>query len=159
MATDRNGATLAKGDKVLVEMTIGDIYINTPAERELLLTRDEPGESPLRMPAAAVHVVKKDDYLASVGKPGAAATSKTAPHISITPSSGTVGTRTTISGSGFGASQGDSSVTFNSVPASPMSWTATRIVVSVPDDATSGDVVVTVNGQKSNAVSFSVTAL
>lgn len=60
--TDRNGNVLAKGDKVLVEMTVGDIPLNAPAERELVLTSDVEGAPAVTVYAAAVHVIKKDDY-------------------------------------------------------------------------------------------------
>lgn len=60
--TDRNGNVLQKGDKVLVEMTVGDIPINAPSERELVLTSDVEGAPTVTVYAAAVHVIKKDDY-------------------------------------------------------------------------------------------------
>lgn len=60
--TDRNGNVLQKGDKVLVEMTVGDLPINAPAEREVVLTSEVEGAPPVTVYAAAVHVIKKDDY-------------------------------------------------------------------------------------------------
>lgn len=60
--TDRNGNVLAKGDKVVVEMTVGEILVNAPAERQILLTRDEEGAPPISVYSSAVHVIKKDDY-------------------------------------------------------------------------------------------------
>ena len=66
-------------------------------------------------------------------------------------------TRTTTVATGFGAMQGTSTVTFNGVPATPTNWTATSITVPVPSAATTGDVVVTVNGAASNAMYFQVT--
>ncbi len=68
----------------------------------------------------------------------------------LSPHSGSAGTLVTITGSGFGATQGSSStVTFNGVPATPQTWSDTQIVVPVPVAATSGQIVVTVNGQSS----------
>src|SRR6266550_5753651 len=61
--TDRNGNPLQKGDIVLVEMTVGDIFINAPAEREILLTREEEGAPPMSVYASAVHVTKKDEQV------------------------------------------------------------------------------------------------
>lgn len=83
----------------------------------------------------------------------------TGPSISsLNPTSGAAGTPVTIAGSNFGATQGTSTVTFNGVAAaSPTSWSATSIVVPVPANATSGNVVVTVGGLASNGVPFSVT--
>ena len=76
--------------------------------------------------------------------------------ISLTPNSGAVGTGVTISGINFGASQGTSTVTFNGAAGTPTSWSGTNIVVPVPVNATSGNVVVTVGGIAANGVSFTV---
>jgi hypothetical protein len=76
----------------------------------------------------------------------------------LSPTSGPVGTSVTISGANFGSSQGSSTVTFNGTSATPTSWGATSIVVPVPSGATSGNVVVTVNGVASNGVTFTVTS-
>lgn len=80
------------------------------------------------------------------------------PHIdTISPTSGPVGTPVTINGSGFGAPQGTSTVTFGGpVPASASSWSATQIVAAVPQGATTGNVIVTVNNTASNGVPFTL---
>ena len=75
---------------------------------------------------------------------------------SLSVTSGVVGTAVTITGTGFGGSQGSSIVTFNGAAATPTSWKATAIAVTVPAAATTGNVVVTVNGGPSNGVKFSV---
>ena len=75
----------------------------------------------------------------------------------ITPQSGPVGTVVAIVGSGFGASQGTSTVMFNGTPVTWVSWSATSLQVQVPAGATSGNVVVTVSGKTSNTKSFTVT--
>jgi hypothetical protein len=75
---------------------------------------------------------------------------------SLSPTSGAVGTSVTITGTNFGSTQSSSTVTFNGVGAAPTSWTATRIIVLVPTGATTGPVVVTVNGVLSNGVTFTV---
>jgi hypothetical protein len=74
----------------------------------------------------------------------------------LTPVSGPGGTIVTISGLNFGATQGASTVTFNNAAASPTAWGATNILVAVPAYATTGTVIVTVNGVLSNAVLFTV---
>jgi hypothetical protein len=51
----------------------------------------------------------------------------------ISPTQGNAGTVVTISGTGFGSTQG--SVTFNGVPAIPANWSNTSIVVPVPTGA------------------------
>jgi RHS repeat-associated protein len=77
---------------------------------------------------------------------------------SLNPTSGGIGTSVTIAGTNFGASQGTSTVTFNGTTATPSSWSATSIVTLVPNGATTGNVVVTVGGQASNGVNFTVIA-
>ncbi len=82
-----------------------------------------------------------------------------APNIGgLSPNSGVAGIFVTISGSGFGAAQGTSTVTFNGTVASPTSWTpdGTTIVVAVPPGASTGNVLVTVDGGPSNPAAFAV---
>jgi Bacterial Ig-like domain (group 3)/IPT/TIG domain len=70
---------------------------------------------------------------------------------------GPVGTAVTITGTNFGSTRGDSTVTFNGTAAtSYSSWSSTSIATTVPAGATTGDVVVTVGGTASNAVAFTV---
>lgn len=57
--------------------------------------------------------------------------------------SGYVGDSVTITGTGFNASQGTGSVTFNGAAATITSWTDTSIVCTVPAGATTGNIVVT----------------
>lgn len=78
---------------------------------------------------------------------------------SVTPASGPAGASITIAGTGFGATQGTSSVSFNGTAATPSSWSGTSIAVPVPNGAASGNIVVTVGGQTSNGVYFSVATL
>ena len=74
----------------------------------------------------------------------------------LSPDSGPVGTSVKVKGLNFGASQGESTVTFNGTSATPTSWSDTKIQVPVPVGVTTGPVVVTVNGQASNGVTFTV---
>jgi len=76
---------------------------------------------------------------------------------SLSPGYGPAGTAVTISGGGFGSSQGTGTVTFNGTGASVTSWSATSISVTVPSYATTGNVVVTVGGQPSVGALFTVT--
>lgn len=81
-----------------------------------------------------------------------------APTISgITPGSGTAGTTVTISGSGFGSSQG--TVTFDNIPATIKGWSDGSISVTVPSGLTAGsvNVAVTTTGNQTANVSFTVT--
>jgi hypothetical protein len=75
----------------------------------------------------------------------------------LSPNAGLIGASITISGVFFGAAQGASTVTFNGVSAgTASSWGATIVTVNVPGGATTGNVVVTVGGQASNGVPFTV---
>ncbi len=78
---------------------------------------------------------------------------------SLNPTSGPIATSVTIAGSNFGGSQSTSTVTFNGISAGmATSWSATSIVINVPNGATTGNVVVTVSGVQSNGVLFTVTS-
>ena len=68
--------------------------------------------------------------------------------------SGPIGAKVAIFGSGFGPSQGSSRVTFNGVSAFVTGWSESIIEVRVPRDATTGNVVVIVDGASSNSVNF-----
>lgn len=77
-----------------------------------------------------------------------------APQVSsISPSRAVAGTVVTIDGVDFGSAQGSGGVSFGAVSGNVVTWTDTRIEVTVPDVA---DCSVTViqNGQTSNAVPF-----
>jgi RHS repeat-associated protein len=65
---------------------------------------------------------------------------------SISPTSGIVGTQVTINGSGFVALRGSSSVTFNTFPASVVTWSDTQVVATVPAGAKTGSAEINVNG-------------
>src|SRR5437016_1222292 len=76
---------------------------------------------------------------------------------SLSPNVGAVGASVTIAGSGFGSSQGTSTVKFNGTTATTISfWNASTIVAVVPTGATTGNTVVTVSGRASNGVLFTV---
>ena len=63
----------------------------------------------------------------------------------------------TVRGLRFGPAADMGGVSFNGVWASVSSWSDEEIRVAVPADGMTGSVVVTVNGQASNGVAFSVT--
>jgi hypothetical protein len=81
-----------------------------------------------------------------------------APTISgFTPTSGTVGTQVTISGSDLYVSGGPSTVAFNGAAAAVISSSPTQLIATVPSGATSGPVSVTSNGQTArSSTSFNV---
>ncbi len=72
----------------------------------------------------------------------------------LSPSLGPTGTVVTITGANFGPMQ--SAVTFNGQPASVSSWSSSSIVTTVPATASTGPVVVTVNGAASLGVIYTV---
>jgi hypothetical protein len=72
------------------------------------------------------------------------------------PLSGPVNTSVVVTGTSFGDTQGESTVTFNGVAASPTAWSNTSVTVPAPPGATTGDVVVTVNGFSTNGATFRV---
>jgi IPT/TIG domain-containing protein len=108
--------------------------------------------------------VRAQDSSSNVGPYSNTATVTTpagvpAPSItSLSPTSGPVGTAVTITGVNFGATQGTSTVSFNGAAATATSWSSTSIVAPVPTGATTGNVTVTVGGQTSNGVIFTIAA-
>jgi YD repeat-containing protein len=72
---------------------------------------------------------------------------------SLSISTGHISDPVTISGNNFMTA---GTVTFSGTLAAPSSWNNTSITVPVPSGATSGNVVVTVSGQASNALPFTV---
>jgi RHS repeat-associated protein len=80
-----------------------------------------------------------------------------APSIStLSTNTGAVGAPVTITGTSFGTSQGPGTVTFNGTAANVTSWASTSIAVTVPNAATTGNVVVNTAGVASNGMSFTV---
>jgi hypothetical protein len=65
-----------------------------------------------------------------------------------------------LTGTNFGPTKGSSTVTFNGLAAAIYSWSDTKILVTMPDDHMNfsdlGNLLVTVNGEVSNAVSFAL---
>ncbi|PYU54210.1 MAG: hypothetical protein DMG56_27425, partial [Acidobacteria bacterium] len=78
---------------------------------------------------------------------------------SLSPISGVVGSEVAIAGTGFGATQGSSTITLNGTTVPVASWTDTNIIANVPSGASSGPFSVTVNGQNVNSLAFTVTTL
>lgn len=77
----------------------------------------------------------------------------------IAPSSAHVGDSVLIQGSHFGGSQGSSTISFNGASAgTAASWSDTSISVKVPSGASSGPVMVTAAGKRSNGFGFNLLA-
>lgn len=66
---------------------------------------------------------------------------------SFTPTSALPGASVTISGSNFSATASNNHVSFNGVEAAVTSATATQLVVTVPESATTGKITVAINGK------------
>lgn len=69
----------------------------------------------------------------------------------LSPAAGGVGSSVTIMGSGFGSTQGTSTVSFNGVSAYVPYWSDWEIIAVAPTTATTGPVTVTVSSQTSNS--------
>ncbi len=77
---------------------------------------------------------------------------------SISPKQASLGTTVVIAGSGFGSSQGTSTVNFGGLTAQVSSWSDTSIAATVPANSPSGSVIVTVtvNGVQSNGLNIRI---
>ena len=74
----------------------------------------------------------------------------------VSPTTGSAGVQVTVSGSGFGATQGTGAVWLGSAPGVVVSWSDTQIVAAVASNAMSGTARVRQGGAWSNAVPFNV---
>ncbi len=82
-------------------------------------------------------------------------TGEVAPQISaISPNYGAPAALITITGTNFGPTQGNSTVTVGGAPTYVVSWSNTTIAILVPTRATTGDIVVTAGGVTSNGAAF-----
>ncbi len=77
---------------------------------------------------------------------------------SLSPTSGAAGVQVTISGSGFGSTQGSGRVWLGTTPGAVVSWSDTQIAATVSPGATSGTVQVQQGGVWSNSMPFTVSA-
>jgi hypothetical protein len=77
----------------------------------------------------------------------------------LTPAKGPVDTAVTITGAGFGTTADTRAVYFNGIKASTVTWSSdTQAIAKVPQNASTGNVEVEVNGTKSNGLPFEVVA-
>ena len=83
----------------------------------------------------------------------------TATILNVSPASGVPGTQVTITGSGFGATQGSGQVFLGTANGLVQSWADNQVVAVVGAGSTSGNALILQNGVMSNAVPFSVNAL
>ena len=83
----------------------------------------------------------------------------TATILNVSPASGVPGTQVTITGSGFGATQGSGQVFLGTANGLVQSWSDTQVVAVVATGSTSGNAVILQNGVMSNAVPFAVNSL
>jgi hypothetical protein len=75
----------------------------------------------------------------------------------ISPSSLTPGMQATLTGSGFGAMQGNGFVELQNLDRAPvLSWSDTRIVITVPPGTIGGKTYISQNGIWSNGIAFSM---
>ena len=74
----------------------------------------------------------------------------------VTPTSGVAGTQVTITGSGFGATQGNGNVWLGSNHGAVVSWSDTQVVATVASGAISGIVQIQRDAGSSNSIPFVV---
>jgi hypothetical protein len=77
---------------------------------------------------------------------------------SLTPNNGGIGISINVNGTGFGATQGASTVTVDGITAFANSWSDVLVNITIPAMAMTGPVIVTVGGVASNSVTFTVTS-
>lgn len=78
---------------------------------------------------------------------------------SLAPARGKIGDVVTINGSGFGSATDVRKVTFNGLAATAVSWVSeSQLRATVPANASTGNVIVTLGTESSNGVSFEVFA-
>ena len=78
----------------------------------------------------------------------------------VSATTGSIGNQVVISGSGFGSSQGSSTVYLNGAAVTINTWSATSITITIPSGATSGlmGVAVAPSMNQSNSINFAVTS-
>ena len=131
-----------------------EIHVAAPAGVSsglIVVTVGEQSSNGIPFAVTGARTVAREAVAASGDETGGPAISK------LKPDSGQTGTSVKVKGSGFGASQGPSTVTFNGRGAAPSRWSDTKIRVAVHADATTGPVVVTVDGEASEGATFTVT--
>ncbi|MEW6554180.1 MAG: IPT/TIG domain-containing protein [Actinomycetota bacterium] len=116
-----------------------------------------PNEIQVKVPAGAAGLLNVS--VTTTGGTSNLLPFKVTPRITkISPASGPVGTTVTVTGAGFGATRGTSTVKFGiTAVTSYVSWSNTQIVVKVPQTGVgTKDIVVTTSGGKSNGFPFTV---
>ncbi|MGH7265475.1 MAG: IPT/TIG domain-containing protein, partial [Candidatus Rokuibacteriota bacterium] len=156
------GLTIASPRRVrgrpLLILLMACFALATPAAADIVYHYDELG----RLRAVVDHSGESAEYtydatgnvLSIIRRPAGAVAI-----IEFTPKRGPVGTQVTVSGTGFSATPGSNTVTFNGVTASVTSASTTQLVVTVPTGATTGPIAVTApGGSATSAEPFTVAA-
>jgi sugar lactone lactonase YvrE len=78
---------------------------------------------------------------------------------SISPTSGTAGTLVEITGTGFSATASENTVTLNGIVCAITNATTTKLTISIPANAASGNLMVTVNAKSVQSGPFTVAPL
>ena len=100
-------------------------------------------------------------YTATFDNASVTSSASPAPAItSVSATTGSIGSQVVISGSGFGASQGNSVVLLHGAAVTINSWSDSSITITIPSGATTGYLLVSVapSMNDSNPVYFTVTA-
>src|SRR5438270_213836 len=117
--------------------------------------RDQPRDNTHMPPCDCGHTLVRHVFFFVVS---ASRSLLAAPVISnVSANANTTGTPVTVAGSGFGGTQGTSTIKFFGVAAQVNSWSDTSIIATLPSVANGqATVVVTVGGVASNTVLFAV---
>jgi hypothetical protein len=146
----QNGATVVGGTTTTVNLSL-----DAPTAGTVSYVYDELGRliSAIGPTETVIYAYDAVGNLQSVSRRSSAQVSV----INFTPASGVAGNQVTIYGTGFSATAGQNTVTFNGVAATVTSSTATRIVTSVPSGATTGAIaVISPSGSATSSASFTV---
>jgi len=76
--------------------------------------------------------------------------------VGVSPLIAAAGTQVTVTGSGFGASQGQGYVVVGSALGTVISWSDSQIVAAVAPGSTTGSVQVVQAGQQSNSIDITI---
>ncbi len=150
-----NAWTCGRTNVVTCTTTAG---ISGGADSIVTITVNVPGNSPESVTNTAAAWGGGDlthTSLATAATSSDTAAVVQAPQISsISPNYGAPAAPIIITGNGFGATQGNSVVTVGGAPSYVASWSNTAIEILVPSRATTGNIVVTVDGLSSNGEPF-----
>lgn len=126
-------------------------YAQLDKQSYAMVGADASGLVEARITSTSINIINQLGYFTDLPTPAIT---------NLSSASGYIGDSVTITGTGFNASQGTGSVTFNGTTAVITSWTNTSIVCTVPVGATTGNIVVkNLWGNASTGTAYTVKSL